>query len=365
MKKIIDISQWNTVTDWDAVKQNVDAVIIRAGFTYSRNGYLCVDNKYTENRQECKKRNIPYSLYFFTNAVTEEEAVREASFLAYECRDIARYVFPVFVDTERVDGLGRADNLDIPTRTRCLRAFCSTLQRNGVPAGIYCNPDWIQHHIDRSQLPFSLWLSHWGVSNPAYADYTLWQYTNSASVPGIEGRVDMSTNEQPEKSLRDRIIELLLSEVGYKEKKSGDTRYLYTKDENAGSANYTKYGYEMHQLQPSNMDYPAAWCMAFQSWAFVELCGLDEAKRRLCGDIDDYTVTAAGRFIDAERWFQTPEIGDLVFFGVPGINHVGMVYEIRNGMIYTVEGNSSDRVSIRSYRLGNTNIAGYGRPIYT
>lgn len=360
MNRIIDISQWNTVTDWDAVKQNVDAVIIRAGFTYSKNGYLCVDNNYTQNRKACKQRNIPYSLYFFTNAVTEEEAEREANFVAYECRDMARFVLPVFVDSETVGNGGRADDLDIPTRTKCLRAFCSTLQRNNVPAGIYCNPDWIQHHIDRSQLPFSLWLAHWGDA-PAYDDYTLWQYTNCASVPGIVGRVDMSTNEKQNKSIKEKIVELLLSEEGYHEKKTGN--FLYT-DQDSGSNNYTKYGYELHRLQPYNMDYPAAWCMAFISWGFVEICGLNEAKRRLCGDIDDYTVTAAQRFIDAGRWFQEPEVGDLIFFGVPSIHHVGMVYKVANGNVYTVEGNSNDAVRKHTYRLTNKNIAGYGRPIY-
>lgn len=363
MNKIIDISQWNTVTDWDAVKQNVDAVIIRAGFTYSKNGYLCVDNNYTKNRKACKQRNIPYSLYFFTNAITEAEAEREADFVAYECRDMARYVLPVFVDSETVGNGGRADDLDIQTRTKCLKAFCSTLQRNGVPAGIYCNPDWIQHHIDRSQLPFSLWLAHWG-DTPAYDDYTLWQYTNSASVPGIIGRVDMSTNEKPQKGIKDKIIDILLLEEGYHEKRTGDLKYLYTKDQNNGTGNYTKFGYELHALQPYNMDYPAAWCMATISWAFVEICGLNEAKRRLCGDIDDYTVTAAQRFIDAGRWYQIPERGDLVFFGVPGIHHVGMVYKVENNFIFTIEGNSNNSVQLKSYAMNDKTIAGYGRPIY-
>ena len=130
--KIIDISQWNTISDWDKVKANVDAVIIRMGFTYSRTGDICVDKKYVENRLSCKSRNIPYSLYYFTNAITPEEATKEAHFVAYECRDLSRYVLPIFVDSERIDGLGRADNLDKETRTNCLKAF---FRNTGAPWG--------------------------------------------------------------------------------------------------------------------------------------------------------------------------------------------------------------------------------------
>lgn len=248
--KIIDISQWNTISDWDKVKANVDAVIIRMGFTYSRTGDICVDKKYVENRLSCKSKNIPYSLYYFTNAITPEEAIKEAHFVAYECRDLSRYVLPIFVDSERIDGLGRADNLDKETRTNCLKAFCSTLQACGIPAGIYCNEDWTRNNIDLDKLPFSLWVASWGVNRPNIDDYALWQYTNCGTIPGIVGNIDISTEDHASYSPDSiqKIITLALNEVGYTEKKNGNLDYLYTKDQNVGSNNYTKYGYEMHML---------------------------------------------------------------------------------------------------------------------
>lgn len=375
--KIIDISEWNTVTDWDQVKENVDAVIIRMGFTYSRNGYICVDKKYPENRQTCKKKNIPYSLYYFTNAITPEEAVAEAKFVIYECRDLSRYILPVFVDSETVDGQGRADNLDVETRTNCLRAFCSTLQASGVPAGIYCNEDWVRSKIDRSKLPYSLWIASWGVSKPSIKDYTIWQYTNSGTVSGIEGKIDISTEptEASTDSNIQKVISLAMSEEGYIEKRNGDVSYLYSKTDNAGSANYTKYNYEMHKLQPYNMDYPAAWCMCFLSWLFVELFGLNKAKEMLCGDIDDYTITAASRFMSSGRWSTEPHVGDIVFFtnSLGQISHVGLVYKINASFVHTIEGNTSSAagvvanggcVRMKSYPRSYSRIAGYGRPIY-
>lgn len=375
--KIIDISQWNTVSDWDQVKANVDAVIIRMGYTYSRTGDICVDKKYVENRLTCKQKNIPYSLYYFTNAITEEEAIREAQFVIYECRDLSKFILPVFVDSEAVDGQGRADNLDVETRTRCLQAFCGSLQRAGIPAGIYCNENWVKTRIDRTRLPYSLWLASWGVSKPSITDYTIWQYTNVGQIPGIVGNVDISTEpaESSEVSNIQKIISLAISEEGYIEKRNGDINYIYTKDQNVGDANYTKYNYEMHKLQPYNMDYPAAWCMCFISWLFVELFGLDSAKRMLCGDVDDYTITAASRFMSNGRWYSEPRVGDIVFFSnsLGEICHVGLVYKVNASFIHTIEGNTSSAAGVvanggcvrrKSYQRTYGRIAGYGRPRY-
>lgn len=55
----------------------------------------------------------------------------------------------------------------------------------------------------------------------------------------------------------DKVITIAKSEEGMLEKKNGDLRYLYDKTANAGDANYTKYGYEMHEIYPAVMDYPA------------------------------------------------------------------------------------------------------------
>ena len=66
----------------------------------------------------------------------------------------------------------------------------------------------------------------------------------------------MATTEQTNIK---KVLDIALAEVGYLEKKNGDVQALYSKTGNAGSANYTKYGYEMHNIYPSVMDYPAAW----------------------------------------------------------------------------------------------------------
>ena len=158
-----------------------------------------------------------------------------------------------------------------------------------------------------------------------------------------------------------KVIRIAEAEVGYKEKASN--KDLNSKTANAGIGNYTKYGREMHSIYPKTMDFPAAWCDAFVDWCFYRAFGKDIAPQMLCGAFDDYTVNSANFYKKAGRWFTSPEIGDQIFFkNSGGICHTGIVYEIHDGNVYTIEGNKSNAVRQCSYPLRHSSIAGYGRP---
>ena len=157
------------------------------------------------------------------------------------------------------------------------------------------------------------------------------------------------------------VIQIAKNEVGYKEKASN--KNLDDKTANAGSANYTKYGRDMHSVYPKTMDFPAAWCDAFVDWCFYKAFGKDIAPQMLCGTFDDYTVNSAGFYKKTGRWFTVPAVGDQVFFkDSNGICHTGLVYRLSGGKVYTIEGNSSNEVRYCEYAESNNKIAGYGRP---
>ncbi len=163
----------------------------------------------------------------------------------------------------------------------------------------------------------------------------------------------------------DRVIAIAKSYVGYHEKKSD--AQLESKTANAGSGNYTKFNKLMHQLQPSNMDYPAPWCDAFVDACVLEAADSDvkKAKYVLCGDFDDYTVASANLYRKAGRFDKTPKRGDQIFFkNSGGINHTGIVTEVTALMVKTVEGNSGNMVAEHSYLRSSLKIAGYGHPRY-
>lgn len=199
---IIDVSQHNGIIDWQKVRGNIEAAVIRLGYRGYSKGTLAYDTRYKENRTACEQLGIPFSLYFFPCSITDEEAVEEAEFIIRECVGM-NFVLPVFLDSEIAEvkfGSGRADNLNRADRTRFLKIICDRLQAAGIPAGIYASASWFKYQLDLIQLPFSVWVAQWS-SKLSFADtYVLWQYSNTGTVPGISGRVDISRRPEADQT---------------------------------------------------------------------------------------------------------------------------------------------------------------------
>ena len=135
--------------------------------------------------------------------------------------------------------------------------------------------------------------------------------------------------------------------------------------------NYTKYAADLEKypnLFWGGSKQYLAWCATFQVDAFVNVFGFDKAVEMLC--IPELPCGAAGclyavqYYKDAGRWTNQPEPGDQIFFSYsPGeYSHTGIVESVENGKVNTIEGNTSDMVARRSYAIGASSIAGYGRP---
>jgi Putative peptidoglycan binding domain/CHAP domain len=113
----------------------------------------------------------------------------------------------------------------------------------------------------------------------------------------------------------------------------------------------------------------AAWCdQSITFWAFHS--GNHDA---VCFGRDyAYTVWHAQRFSNKGQWHAgTGGIrrGDIVFFDwagsrrIPAIDHIALVTGVRDGIVFTIEGNTSDGCRRRARRASS--IVGYGRPNYT
>lgn len=162
----------------------------------------------------------------------------------------------------------------------------------------------------------------------------------------------------------DRVIAIAEAEVGYHEKASN--KDLYDKKKNAGSGNWTKYGVEMHRIQPSNMDIGEAWCDAFIDWCFCQAFTPEIAKKVLCGNFDDYTPNSAALYKKAGRWSTVPKRGYQAFFqNSERICHTGLVYHFDGKRFYTIEGNADNEVRKKSYAVGDPYVAGFGMPLYS
>ncbi len=194
----IDVSKWNGEIDWDRVQNaGVEFAIIRAGYRGSVTGSLVEDPYFKANMRGAAFSGIPVGVYFFTQAVNEVEAVEEASAVLQLIREY-KLDYPVFIDTEGAGGNGRADNLDVETRTRICEAFCRTIVNAGYTAGVYASRNWYNHYLYANQLDnYCIWLAEYR-SAPLYQGYyQMWQYTSKGSVDGIEGNVDMNVSYIP------------------------------------------------------------------------------------------------------------------------------------------------------------------------
>ena len=74
-KQVIDISQFNTVTDWNALQKTKLPIIIRIGYRGSKTGIITYDPMFKTYKQNVEKYNISHSYYFFPCSITREEAI--------------------------------------------------------------------------------------------------------------------------------------------------------------------------------------------------------------------------------------------------------------------------------------------------
>lgn len=195
----IDVSSHNGNVDWEKVRKSgkVDYAIIRAGYRGFVTGKIVTDGKFERNVKEATKNGIDIGLYFFTQAVNEQEAVEEANYVLDLVRKYDVNVrYPIIIDTEystsKTNGVldyeGRADQLDVATRTAVCRAFCDTIRNAGYIPAVYASKYWFYDNLDVSQLnSYDIWVAHYTTAKTTdyKYKYNMWQYTSSGSIPGV------------------------------------------------------------------------------------------------------------------------------------------------------------------------------------
>lgn len=152
-----------------------------------------------------------------------------------------------------------------------------------------------------------------------------------------------------------KVINLAYQQVGYVEQKTNKTKYAADLDALGDIYNGKKNGYD--------------WCDVFVDWLFIKAFGKEIGMKLLT---QAYNGLGAGvrysaDYYKAKGQFKTdPQPGDQIFF-INGDTwtHTGIVVSVKDGMVYTIEGNAganADRVVECRYPVGASYIAGYGRP---
>lgn len=189
----IDVSVWQGQIDWKKVKAaGVDFAMIRVGYRGSEQGVLKEDTYAQTNYAGATAAGIKVGAYFFSQAITVEEAVEEAKYLLNLIKDW-KVDMPIVFDWEFVGGGSRTDGITARTLTNCSKAFCDTVSAAGYKSMIYFNTDQSFNSLYLRELTdYKFWLAQYDtVLNYPYK-IDMWQYTETGSVPGIKGNVDIN-----------------------------------------------------------------------------------------------------------------------------------------------------------------------------
>lgn len=188
--KYIDISTFQGEPDFEKVKDEVDGVIIRAGY-----GQNNIDAQFKRNISECNRLGIPCGVYWFSYAYTEEMARKEAEYCLAAIRPY-KVELPVCFDFE-YDSVDKAAKKGVgigkTLATALVHAFCGTIEKAGYYAMNYTNGDYLNRYFDETTLRYDLWYAAWP-KNPDRDEPPrkcgIWQFTSKGRINGIKGNVD-------------------------------------------------------------------------------------------------------------------------------------------------------------------------------
>ena len=194
-KKGIDVSKFQGDIDWKKVADDgVDFAIIRVGARGYTKGAITGDEKFEDNIKGANENGVKAGVYFYTAAVSDEEINEEADYVldAIEPYDID---YPVVLDIEKA-GNGkdaRTSDVSAEERTKMCIDFCEKIKKAGYHPMIYGNLKTFIRMMNLSELQdYDIWFAAY--DSPMYYpyDYSIWQYSDSGKVDGIEGNVDLN-----------------------------------------------------------------------------------------------------------------------------------------------------------------------------
>lgn len=167
---------------------------------------------------------------------------------------------------------------------------------------------------------------------------------------------------------RNKVIATAMNEVGYKEKASN--AFLDEPYANAGNGNFTKYARDLDNI-PNFYNGPKNgydWCDVFADWCYIHTYGAPIGLALICQPVASAGAGckySAAYYQAKGRLMQSPEPGDQIFFHYGGeISHTGIVVEVNQYAVITVEGNVNGQVQQCSYPHSASSIYGYGRPCW-
>ena len=207
--KGVDLSYCQEGISFPALKQaGLKFAIIRAGFSTKKDVTM---DKFVA---DCKKYGIDYGFYWYSYAMSVEQALTEAE----KCIEVIKNLsptYPVFFDMEEKKQIS---GLNTDTRTKMAIAFCKKIRRAGFKPGVYANPSFMENYYDKSRIvgKYDIWLAHWTNSPDCPSKYsygqTMWQW-GLDRIGGYDVDGDICFTDYGKKKPVEKTIDQLADEV--------------------------------------------------------------------------------------------------------------------------------------------------------
>lgn len=199
----IDVAKYQGTVDWAEVAQSgVEFAMVRVGYRSQENGEIVADTNARYNLQEAAKYGIKLGAYFFSTAISEEEAIEEADWVA---DFIAPYpiTYPVAYNCENFgEPESRQYRISKRERTDNAIAFLKQIEKRGYEGMFYASKNEMENdekwQVSRIEPDYKVWVAQYPTEpyptteQSSYSrTHQMWQYTREGQIPGISQSVDV------------------------------------------------------------------------------------------------------------------------------------------------------------------------------
>lgn len=195
MKKfIIDVSTHQKEIDWVKVKnQGVRGAILRIGYTGWGSLESYIDAYFEKNYQGVTQVNLPVGVYFYSVAITEQEAINEARF-TLELLKGRKLDLPIFFDTEEQNRKPyNQSNIGKSKLTSVTKAYCDYILNNSqYKVGVYASKSWFENKLNYDDIAhYVIWVAQYNSVNTFKKPYDIWQFDSQYYLAGVSGHSGM------------------------------------------------------------------------------------------------------------------------------------------------------------------------------
>jgi len=192
--KGIDVSKYQGNIDWTKVKNsNVEYAFLRAGYRSYGSGLITEDTAFKQNIQCASDAGIDIGVYFYTQAINPTEAIEEAQSVLDQIKGY-NVNYPIVFDVEEIlNDTFRQQSLNSDELTNICIAFCEKIKSAGYTPMIYSNLKYYVAKLNLEKLTaYEKWYASYDTSLYFPYEISMWQYTQSGTVDGISGKVDLN-----------------------------------------------------------------------------------------------------------------------------------------------------------------------------